>query len=280
MAADHTRRTGIRGESPCRARGITRAFTLVELMVVVAILAVLIAVLLPALSSARREARRAVCMSNLKQLATGWEMYLKDSRDEFLRGGNMQYNYGGRQGGGSRYFGANPRRPVKKPLNKYLALPLVIHSGGKVFQCPSDNGTDAIRPSAFEYYGTSYRPNDLLVGQDQIGSLDDAKCEAAGFELDRQINNRIKSLARADVDEPAWVAFLADFPWWETCSRVPIEANWWHGRTCTHNMVFLDSHVEFIRVRKGVYVDGAYTVLPKRPLRRIAQACQSEMPCP
>lgn len=56
---------------PCKRRGLTRAFTFVEVMVVIAILAVLMAMLLPAVQMVRSAGRRTDCGNNLRQLAKG-----------------------------------------------------------------------------------------------------------------------------------------------------------------------------------------------------------------
>ncbi len=109
----------------------TRAFTLVELLVVVAIVAVLIALLLPALNKAKQAARAASCMSNQRQVITACSSYAS----EFT--GLMAASYtaddgrislspwflSGESNGGSAY--------AKKTSTVYLPA-------GKVFGCPSN----------------------------------------------------------------------------------------------------------------------------------------------
>ena len=61
-------------------RAFAPAFTLVELLVVIGIIGVLTALLMPALSGARKAANTVKCASNLRQLATGWQMYANQNK--------------------------------------------------------------------------------------------------------------------------------------------------------------------------------------------------------
>ncbi len=55
-----------------------KAFTLIELLVVIAIIAILAAILFPVFAQARAKARAISCISNLKQIGTGAQMYTQD----------------------------------------------------------------------------------------------------------------------------------------------------------------------------------------------------------
>jgi prepilin-type N-terminal cleavage/methylation domain-containing protein/prepilin-type processing-associated H-X9-DG protein len=64
--------------SPRSASRPGAGFTLIELLVVITIIAILAAILFPVFAQAREKARQASCMSNLKQIGTGWLMYADD----------------------------------------------------------------------------------------------------------------------------------------------------------------------------------------------------------
>ena len=60
-----------------------RGFTLIELLVVIAIIGILAAMVFPVFARARESARKAVCLSNVKNLALAIQMYLSDYSDHF-----------------------------------------------------------------------------------------------------------------------------------------------------------------------------------------------------
>ena len=60
-----------------------RGFTLIELLVVIAIIGILAAMVFPVFARARESARKAVCLSNVKNIALAIQMYLADNNDCF-----------------------------------------------------------------------------------------------------------------------------------------------------------------------------------------------------
>jgi prepilin-type N-terminal cleavage/methylation domain-containing protein/prepilin-type processing-associated H-X9-DG protein len=63
-----------------------RGFTLIELLVVIAIIGILAAMVFPVFARARESARKAVCLSNVKNIALAFQMYLGDNNDTFPPG--------------------------------------------------------------------------------------------------------------------------------------------------------------------------------------------------
>jgi prepilin-type N-terminal cleavage/methylation domain-containing protein/prepilin-type processing-associated H-X9-DG protein len=132
------------------------AFTLVELLVVIAIISALAAMLFPAFAGAKASARSAVCMSQMRQVAAGTNLYLGDYDDKF-----MPISYQPATQATSR----NDRTWVQ------LVLPYIRTFS--VFRCPADLSSRPALDATFDqdlvpgdtasqYYSSSLRINQGL----------------------------------------------------------------------------------------------------------------------
>ncbi|MHC4627586.1 MAG: type II secretion system protein [Planctomycetota bacterium] len=254
-------------------------FTLIELLVVIAVIALLLAILLPSLRKARALTKRINCQSNLRQIATAWSMYLDDNDGRFYQHRTAHLNYGGWRG----IMGWSPR-----PLNKYFSLPVDLpedpntKTDAKIFCCPADRGGVpgyAMREKAHDYLGTSYQTNIMLIGPDQVLVLPDP------FQpLHLEINKQLRKLTLDRVDNHSRMLLIGDYGWYNQWRLDPFpRQDWkelaeWHDRPDCHNMAFLDGHVGFLNIRKGIYVADEYAVLPFKELYGLAHEIQANLP--
>ena len=120
-----------------------RPFTLIEMLVVIGIIVVLAGLLLPALTRAKAQAQATACLSNLRQIGLGLQIYVQDNNEHLpvMR---------------DRAAGTDPATNPVPSVDVVLRNQL---GNTNVLKCPSD------RAGIFEQTGSSYSWNDLLNGE-------------------------------------------------------------------------------------------------------------------
>jgi len=139
-----------------------KGFTLIELLVVIAIIAVLAAILFPLLASVKEKGRQSQCANNMKQLGTGFRMYL-DVWGKYPGGapaGDLSKGY------------SNWVWPVKgSTIPNREGIRFVDVSKGCIFDyvknrsiymCPSDSQGKAFKSGQTFGFGLSYSMNNQL----------------------------------------------------------------------------------------------------------------------
>jgi len=217
-----------------------RAFTLIELLVVIAIIAILAALLLPVLAKAKERSLRIQCLGNLKQLQTGWLMYLGDHNDAMPP--NIWDGVPGDDAGsavGSWVVG-NARRDLS-PTNLQAGVLWSYNSSLGVYHCPADRstGNDHQTPRLRSYSSLNY-----LGSDSDDTSVYFSRAKHKGNQL--RNTSAILAFACEDADSINDGILLVDPPPASSWHDLPAFR---HSRGDT--MSFTDGHVEYWKWHAG-----------------------------
>ena len=185
-------------------RNRTRGFTLIELLVVIAIIAVLAALLIPAMQQALSAARQAYCMSNIRQIYTGFVLYSNDHE-------SVPYAYKDLPGGGTEWLHA---------ISGYISEDEHKNDSGRlnmggvpqpVYICPSTGNNKTIRFGprysswiAGRYYGIDVLRHDRSASAGFVdGHVKRAPLEDFRIQWWPGVRNPIPSIRGELVDSPA-----------------------------------------------------------------------------
>lgn len=267
---------GLRGRAPGPA-----GFSLVEVLVVMAIIALLLSLIIPSMLTAREKTRLIMCQSNQRNIALAWHAYLKDHNDRLPRGYLVGTTFGGKQGVPEEY-------QAPRILNRYLGIPAVAQGGGtvEVFSCPGDRGgwiatPERVHASHYDYWGTSYRSNRFVIGPVPPETSWYDPCQA----LIRTLRSRFDQLSLnvSTFSNESRLVLFGDYGFtdWQSPNNGddPVE---FHARSyrssskipfdqmypSRQNVAFVDGHVSFVEIRKGIHVSAAYTVIPFRDMQQ------------
>lgn len=131
-------------------------FTLIELLVVIAIIAVLAGILFPIFARAKESAYRTAAMQQIKQLATGVQLYLGDSDNKLP----MSTNYAQKE--------ESPERLWTNVINVYVKSETVFiapNSEGKFAKTWEDRGFATIGMNSSTAYDPEKGCDDAAANQ-------------------------------------------------------------------------------------------------------------------
>ena len=198
----------------------------------ISIIGILASLLLPSLSGAKAKAKQAYCLNNLKQLQTGWLMYVNDNADALplnkISGSAINIDAENTADSwviGNAQSQSNPTNIQSGSIFRYVG-------GLAVYHCPSDRSR--IRNSSLARI-RSYSLSSYLGGEgsDNVQDFSELKATSAVFAFLDEHEASISDGAFLTPRSPA-----------KTWGDLPADR---HRQGA--NFSFTDSHCEFVKWR-------------------------------
>ncbi len=173
-------------------------FTLIELLVVIAIIAILAAILFPVFAQAREKARQTSCLSNLKQVATAFVVYMQDYDGVvplYESGAKLVYNN------------------VPQSMNSYWPALLEPYTKNyTLFHCPSDGDHDSIWGTGpYAWPGNQSRFPELGINWNYLYVTYDPSSDYCGLpSAAEHASGAVPPISESMVASAAGTVMLAD----------------------------------------------------------------------
>jgi len=192
-----------------RLAGETRAFTLVEIIVVIAIVTLLLGILLPALSSVRESARSLVCASNLRTVTTQFVFFAE---------GHAESGRGNSESLGTHRFRINDFQESLYRIDEFWDMPgqetSAVSGEAGVMLCPS-LGAPITKRRGFP------------CGQAALGPVEDISIglnmrlyrPAVAFKGNRVLAPATTAYVRTDIVDHSFVPLVIDVDGREALNR-------------------------------------------------------------
>ena len=210
-----------------------KAFTLIELLVVIAIIAILAGILVPVFAQARESAKGTMCLSNMRQIGLGMNLYLNDNEDTLPLDSHLGIQ------------------------NAWVTTAQVYMKSKLVVRCPADLSINFEKPApnATKLRLTTYGVNFWMSQQSEI-----EPSNLRGFNSVSRVARPSNTIYMAELKwnrvsehfhPPLWYPDNEDGVVLNPLNELQIKAH--NGRA---NYLFADWHVKSLRFEQTFSGDG------------------------